>query len=128
MSALLPERTAEAEEAFLHRFRQGEQDGLDEAVAAALESRRPQLAARLVGLLDHDDSPELERARRAAAFVLHKGLTAEDASWCVLDDAWREVVRDRRMGRARSRWQRAAKGTERGHTRSPRVGSRNRRK
>lgn len=123
----LPERSHEAEDAFVARFRDGQDEaGLEEAIAAAVEARRPLLAARLVGLLDDEAGPELERACRAAALVLHQGLGPEDVSWSALDDALREL-RDRRMARTRARWERARSGRDDGMTRTPRLGSRNRR-
>ena len=72
---MLPERSSEAEDAFLDEWRASEDtEGLIAAITAAVEGRRPQLAARLVGLLDaHTDVPDDEaiaRARRAAALLM----------------------------------------------------------
>jgi hypothetical protein len=103
----LPDRAAEAEEAFVERFRHEDADveALVEAIAASMEARRPLLAARLVTLLeDHveiEPDSALDRARRAAKFVLLNRPSPEDRSWSELEDAWGEVRRRRmrRIGR-----------------------------
>ena len=72
---MLPERNQEAEDAFLDRWSQADDtDGLITAVTEAIDSRRPQLAARLVSLLDEQVEIEpgsaLDRARRASRMMM----------------------------------------------------------
>lgn len=87
-------------------------DGLHDVIDEALQQGRVALAARLVGLLpEEQDDPALARARRAARFVVHHRLGPEDASWSELEDAWREVRRDR-MRRARLRQRAVVDGRE----------------
>ncbi len=79
-------------------------DGLIEAITAAMEARRPKLAARLVGLLDShveiEPGSPLARAQSAAQIFLMSKPTAEDNSWSAMEDAWKEArkARLRRIG------------------------------
>lgn len=97
----LPERDEDAEEAFVARFRRpdAETEELVAAVTAALDARRPQLAARLVCLLPEavpiEPGSALERACRAARLVLQRPVSPADASWSELDDAWVEARKSR---------------------------------
>ena len=51
---MLPDRSIEAEDAFLLEMASAAPELVQEAISAALEQRRPQLAARLVGVLADD--------------------------------------------------------------------------
>ena len=91
----LPPRGAAEEDAFVWRLAQ---DAPPEDVAAlvgdALEAGRPQLAARLVGLLsDELQDPDLDRARAAARLVVQGAEALADSE---LDIAWRRL-RERRL-------------------------------
>jgi hypothetical protein len=100
----LPERDAAAEEHFVRACEQGETEPLVAAIEAAMEARRPMLAARVVQLLGDQvaSTPALERARRAAGMILRTKTRPEDHSWSVLEDAWADV-RKQRMQRIRRR-------------------------
>lgn len=110
----LPDRTQAAEDAFVDTWAGSDDtDGLVAAIEAAMGDTRPQLAARLVGLLgDHveiEPGSALERAQRAARlFLAHRGRP-EDNSWSELQDAWTEV-RKSRMRRIRQRQRRSLTG------------------
>ena len=74
---MLPERSIEAEDAFLLEMASAAPELVQEAISAALEQRRPQLAARLVGLLADDpldslDPEERKRARTVTHLLLHE--------------------------------------------------------
>lgn len=104
----LPDRTPEAEDAFVASWRDDPDPAvLPQVVGAALHHRRPQLAARLVSLL-HDDACEgdavLGRARTAARLLL---VAADPAGpeLAAFAAAW-GPARDRWMSRARSRQRR----------------------
>ena len=66
----LPSRSREAEDAYVAELRDAAGDEVRSAVMDALGDGRVQLAARLVGLLPEDGDPDLEKARRAARFLL----------------------------------------------------------
>jgi hypothetical protein len=89
----LPLRGTAEEDAFVWSLLDGAPpDTIAELVGEALEAGRPQLAARLVGLLPEDrDDPDFERARAAARFVV-QGADADPSD---LDSAWR-FLRERR--------------------------------
>lgn len=94
MSLPPPERLAE--DAWVGAWLEsGDLDGLVDAITAAMEARRPQLAARLVGLIGDEVQAEpgsaLARARHAARLLLlspeaDAGPLVED-----LDQAWRQA-------------------------------------
>jgi hypothetical protein len=91
----LPPRGAAEEDAFVWGLLP---DAPPEDVAAlvgdALDAGRPQLAARLVGLLADDlQDPDLDRARAAARLVVQG---AEGPAGSELDLAWRRL-RERRL-------------------------------
>ena len=94
----LPPVDRKSEDAFIADFMATEDvDGLVQAISAALEAKRPQLAARLVGLLDDDvdhepDSPLL-RAQRAANLLLIQPTEQQYAS--DFEEAWAETKRKR---------------------------------
>ena len=74
---MLPERSIEAEDVFLQEMATASPDSVQDAISAALEHRRPQLAARLVGLLEDDpldglDPEERKRARTVTHLLLHE--------------------------------------------------------
>ncbi|MEL6344276.1 MAG: hypothetical protein AAFV53_14250 [Myxococcota bacterium] len=111
---MLPERTETAEEAYLEQWRSStDTDGLLNAITAAIESRRPQLAARLVGLLGEHIQVEpgspVDRARRAAKMLMLPTAKTED--FAALQAAWvlarrmrmRRITRRMRGGARRSR-------------------------
>lgn len=87
-----------------HFLESDDTDALIEAISAAMDARRPRLAARLVGMLDEhveiEPGSPLERARGAARLFLLAKPTAEDNSWSELDDAWKALrkARFRRIG------------------------------
>ena len=68
----LPSRAREAEDAYVDGLRDASGDEVRSAVIDALGAGRVQLAARLVGLLPDDGDPDLDKARRAARFLLTK--------------------------------------------------------
>ena len=75
--AALPPRTRSEEDAWVAGWAAaGDTEALVEAVAHAIEARRPQLAARLVGLVPPDGQ----------------------SGWCELEDAW-ALLRRARMRR-----------------------------
>lgn len=103
----LPDRTEEAEDACVAAWSENEDlEGLEQLIEAAMDARRPMLAARLVQLLSEhyevDPDSALAKAQRAARFILAHRPTAEDNSWSELEDAWREA-RKGRMNRIRRR-------------------------
>ena len=72
---MLPERNQTAEDAFLNRWRESDDThGLIDVITASIEQKRPQLAARLVCLLDEHVEVEpgsaLERARHAGRMMM----------------------------------------------------------
>lgn len=103
----LPDRSPAAEDAWIETWREAEPDEtLAAAVSAALAAGRPQLAARLVGLLDGrvelpPGSPLL-RARRAAGLLLLRREEPDPLDIEELEDAWRAVSQGRLL-RARQR-------------------------
>jgi hypothetical protein len=90
----LPPRGAAEEDAFVWHLLDGAPpEVVADLVGQALEAHRPQLAARLVGLLGDDlQDPDLERARAAARFVV-QGAEADPSE---LELAWRRL-RERRL-------------------------------
>ena len=72
-------------------------DGLIDIINQAMEARRPQLAARLVGLLD--DAVEVEpgsplaRAQKAAQFYLVQ--PSIQTHYDAFEEAWTEAKRER---------------------------------
>ena len=88
----LPERTTDAEDAFVRRWGASDDtDGLIAVTEAAMAARRPMLAARLVGLLeDHveiEPGSALDRARREryAGWSSDLGSTIIDGSVSLAD-------------------------------------------
>ena len=114
----LPPRTRAAEDAFVAEWLSvDDPDAIAEMVEVAMQARRVQLAARLVGLLGDkayvEPGSDLERAQKAAAwFVMHKP-TPEESSWSAFEDAW-SAVRSRRMERIKARM----RGTIAGRTKT----------
>ena len=121
----LPPRSRSEEDAFVASWAATEDiDSLVEIISEAIDDKRPLLAARLVGLLDEQveiDDPEVERARDAARFVLHRGEDAADHMFRQLEEAWDEVRRNRRIWRVRVRQRAALRGES---VSAPRVGRR----
>ena len=114
---MLPERTADAEDVYVAQLSAADDvEQLKDAVTAALDARRPRLAARLVGLLDDrveiEEGSALDRARKAAKLFLFNKPSAAENSWSALDDAWR-AVRKKMVRRARKRMRDVANGKQR---------------
>jgi hypothetical protein len=92
----LPPRGAAEEDAFVWGLLQDDAppDDVAALVSDALDAGRPQLAARLVGLLSDDlHDPDLDRARAAARLIVQG---TEPPPGSDLDAAWRRL-RERRM-------------------------------
>lgn len=110
----LPPRDRGAEDAFVAAWSAAEAlDGLDAVVEAALEARRPMLAARLCGLLPEEaaEDPALQRAFAAARLLLRVDREPDPL---LVEGFYEEWKRARRafMDRVRRR-QRARAGQER---------------
>ena len=123
----LPSPDPLAEDAYITSWEQSDDgEGLVEAITHAIEARRPQLAAQLVGLLsddiEHEPGDAVDRARRAAHLVLFKRRDASQDAFDELEDAWRRLRR-RRMWRFRRRQRQSTGGRE---PRRPRGGRRRR--
>ena len=104
----LPPRGAAEEDAFVWGLLEdAPNDDIAALVGDALEAGRPQLAARLVGLLSEDmEDPDLDRARAAARLVVQGAGTPAGSE---LDAAWRRR-RERRLtwrSRLTEPWSRA---------------------
>lgn len=108
---MLPERNQQAEDSYLERWRSSDDTkGLIAAVTEAIEGRRPQLAARLVNLLDEQVEIEpgsaLERASRASRMMMLSESTPAD--FHELETAWilarrmrvRRITRRMRAGKS----------------------------
>ncbi|TNE88381.1 MAG: hypothetical protein EP330_14965 [Deltaproteobacteria bacterium] len=128
---MLPDRTREAEDAFVAVWTETEDtEGLLEVIDVAMAERRPMLAARLVGLLDGrveiPPGSAAEHAQRAARFLLHTAKqvrgewSVEEGAFEDLEAAWSDVRADR-MRRIRARQRDALEGKR---TRIPRVARR----
>ena len=107
----LPGRDPADEDAFVDQWRRAEapdQDDLLDVVIAAVEAKRPGLAARLVGLLEPDPEapthPAVARAQRAAAMLLRDGGVAAVAAFA----AELEVLRSPMFRRASQRMRRGS--------------------
>jgi len=123
LSIELPERVEGSEDEFVGWCGQSlDTDDLIEVISAAMDARRPRLAARLVGLLDEhveiEPGTALDRARRAARLVLTRKGTPESQSWSALEEAWGEGRR-RRMRRIRMRMRDRLEGKNRRIGRHP---------
>lgn len=95
---MLPGPGTASENAFIAEWMASEDiEGLVEVISAAIEAKRPQLAARLVGLLDGsieiDPGTPLERAKNAARFYLIQPTLETNAH--TFEEAWIEVRRGR---------------------------------
>lgn len=103
----LPPRERQAEDQWVAAWVDSDDtDGLLAAVTAAVDARRPQLAARLVGLLGEHVEIEagsaLERAQQSARFLLHQRGEALQAAVDDFGEAWAEARRSR-MRRLKAR-------------------------
>ncbi len=110
----LPAPEADAEDAWVAAWtRADDPAGLLDAINAAMDARRPQLGARLVGLLGDQVQVEpgsaLARAQQAARLLLHQ---SEPAQWSpaaeAFLDAWKQA-RDTRMSYVIDRMRRQAR-------------------
>ncbi len=103
----LPPRDPAAEDAWIQGLADASPEALIAAVRAAVEARRPVLAARVVGLLDPDaaaDDPAVARARRAAELLCLPGAD-HVAARAELDEVL-ALLRARRMRRIKARHRR----------------------
>ncbi len=109
MSAMLPSLDRAAEDAFVAAWRDSEElEGLVELVTAALEAGRPQLAGRLVGLLEGrveiEPGSALAKAQAIARLVVVGKPEEAFALSEELERAWYEARRAQlRAVRARVR-------------------------
>ncbi len=99
----LPSPSRQAEDQFIRDLAGREPEEVAAAVRAALAAGRPALAARAVGLLGETDEPDphLDKARRAARFLLMKGGPVD-----LVDEQLALILgrlRKRRMKRSRRR-------------------------
>jgi hypothetical protein len=99
-----------AEDAFLEELSHWSDAGaLIEVVEAAVAAKRIQLAARIAGLLeghlDIEPGSPLEKAVRAASFLLLRRSTPAENSWAELDEAMNQL-RQERFVRAKRRMRR----------------------
>jgi len=125
----LPPRTRPAEDAYVEAWLEvDDPDLIAEAVENAMAASRPQLAARLVGLLGDkayvEPGSDLDRAQKAAKLFLMAPEAPEDRSWSTFEDAWSRV-RSRRMRRIKDRMR--ASITGRPTSRTNRLGKKSRR-
>ncbi len=108
--SMLPDRSTDAEDAFLRELAEKDSSYVQEALSAALEARRPRLAARLIGLLDDDDldalaPEERAQARRAAQLILMESRHDPNAWYYEaqeLAELW-ERTRRRRLEKVKAR-------------------------
>ena len=110
----LPDRTAAAEDQFVGDLASSEDvDELIASIEAAMAGRRPQLAARLVGLLDGkveiEPGSDLARAQAAARLLLFDKARPVDLSFSELEEAW-GLARSRRMKRIKLRMRASLSG------------------
>jgi len=96
MSHTLPPPRPEEEDAFISALSEADDvEGLVEHISAAMAARRPQLAARLVGLLDGrvevQPGTPLARAQVAARLLLVATAAATSPLFDDLDSAWRQA-------------------------------------
>jgi hypothetical protein len=105
---MLPDPAGES--AWIEQIVAEGQDTITDAVAEAMDGRRPRLAARLLAYLDEDsDEPEVvARARRAASMLLLPGGSAFEAEQ-ELELAW-ALFRRRARQRVRERLRRSIRG------------------
>lgn len=111
----LPTRDRLDEDRFVAAWRDSREPDaavLSDLVSAAIEARRPLLAARLVGLLEVDPTGEpadISRARRAAGLLLQQTRAVDRIDPVLIEDfmaAWRrsrKVFMDRARRRHRAR-------------------------
>ncbi len=105
----LPSRERADEDAFVAAWRAADPpEGLDAVVEAAIDARRPMLAARLVGLLPpaEDEEPAVRRARAAAGMLLRSRSEPDPALIEAFTLEWRRsrrVFMDRVRRRHRAR-------------------------
>jgi len=109
----LPERNRPDEDAWVAEWAASRDfDGLVEVVGRAIDAQRPQLAARLVGLLPPDvevgDPTSVDTARRAARLLLLAQDESEQA-WSELEEAWTRLRRSR-MRRIKQRMRKSLMG------------------
>ena len=110
----LPDRAHRSEDTFVQEL--SDRDDLDviiQAIEAAIAERRPQLAARLVGLLDgrveFDAESDLARAQNAARLLLC-GEPPQPQWFDDLEEAWSRA-RHRRMKRIMRRMRATGSGS-----------------
>ena len=109
---MLPDRTIEAEDAFVRQWVEtGQTDALEAVIGEAVDAGRPRLACRLVGLLPErpGEDEAVARARRAARLLLLRGEDAPERDFDGIVDAWLDVRR-RRMDLVKARMRRMGRG------------------
>lgn len=86
-------------------------DQLEQAITLAIADRRPQLAARLVGLLppDHPGDEAIQTAQRAAKWLLVTQGPEIERAFSELEEAWRRL-RKQRMKRIKERMRKSLAG------------------
>ncbi|MBW1880620.1 MAG: hypothetical protein JRJ84_19870 [Deltaproteobacteria bacterium] len=109
----LPERNRRDEDAWVALWAASRDfEGMVEVIGSALDAQRPQLAARLVGLLppgfEVDDEATIDTARRAARLLLLAQEESEKA-WSELEEAWTQLRRSR-MRRIKRRMRKSLMG------------------
>jgi hypothetical protein len=94
----LPSRNRDDEDAFIARFMDATDADRIAVIEAAMEAKRPSLAARILTLLDDNDpvdaSAHLSQAKRAAKLFL-RTQSPDDALAATLYHAWANVRRGR---------------------------------
>lgn len=108
---MLPDRTAEAEDAFIVSLETAPADTIIPLVTEAVAANRPMLAARLVGLIPETAAPSdpaVSRARRASHLLLvapvdRRGPVIAEFEAAVAD------MKSRFVHRARARHRRNAR-------------------
>lgn len=109
----LPAPEEAAEDAFVVDTEARGDLGLIQArVGAALDARRPRLAARLANLisdaaLEALDDPALRRARAAARLLLVAAAAPQGGDWAEFEEAW-ALARRQHVQRATDRMRRQA--------------------
>jgi hypothetical protein len=109
----LPERNRRDEDAWVAEWGASRDfEALVEVIGTAIDAQRPQLAARLVGLLPPDvevgDETTIDTARRAARLLLLAQEESEQA-WSELEEAWTQLRRSR-MRRIKRRMRKSLMG------------------
>jgi hypothetical protein len=103
----LPRRDRTEENQWVTGFLEAAPEAIEEAARLALEQKRVQLAARLVGLLKETGDPDLERVRHLGGLQLLKGRDLVQAQEDV--EVLLERLRKKRLARAKARHRKRVK-------------------